>query len=121
MLRAIGLARDSVYIANILKCRPPGNRDPKQEEAQTCTPFLSRQIELLQPRVVLALGRISAQWLLSSELPVGRLRGHIQKLEPWDVPLIVSYHPAYLLRSPAAKSKAWQDLLLVRELLNREP
>jgi len=120
MLRAIGLARESVYIANILKCRPPGNRDPKPEEATTCTPYLARQIGLLQPRAVLALGRISAQWLLRSELPVGRLRGEIHSLNPWDVPLIVSYHPAYLLRSPAAKAKAWQDLLLVRELLSKD-
>lgn len=120
MLRSIGLARETVYIANILKCRPPNNRDPKQEEAATCTPFLARQVELLQPRAVLAVGRISAQWLLRSELPVGRLRGEMHTLEPWDVPLIVSYHPAYLLRSPAAKAKAWQDLLLVKKLLNRD-
>ncbi|MGD8324827.1 MAG: uracil-DNA glycosylase, partial [Gammaproteobacteria bacterium] len=120
MLRAIGLARENVFIANILKCRPPNNRDPKREEAATCTPFLSRQIALLRPRAVLALGRISAQWLLQSELPVGRLRGQMWQLDPWDVPLIVSYHPAYLLRSPAAKAKAWQDLLLVQELLSKD-
>lgn len=120
MLRSIGLARERVFIANILKCRPPGNRDPKREESETCTPFLARQIELLKPQAVLALGRISAQWLLESQLPVGRLRGQIQTLKPWDVPLIVSYHPAYLLRSPAAKGKAWEDLLLVRELLGKE-
>ncbi len=120
MLRAIGLTREQVYIANILKCRPPNNRDPKAEEQATCTPFLSRQIELLQPRAILALGRISAQWLLQSDAPVGRLRGQAKTLDPWDVPLIVSYHPAYLLRSPAAKAKAWQDLLLVKELLKTD-
>ncbi|HMB72420.1 MAG TPA: uracil-DNA glycosylase [Gammaproteobacteria bacterium] len=120
MLRAIGLARESVFIANILKCRPPGNRDPKTEESQACSRFLNRQIALLQPQAVLALGRISAQWLLRSELPVGRLRGQMQTLDPWGLPLVVSYHPAYLLRSPAAKARAWQDLLLVRELLNRD-
>jgi len=120
MLRAIGLARESVYIANILKCRPPNNRDPKPEESAACSAFLSRQIELLRPAVVLCLGRISAQWLLGSELPVGRLRGEMHTLDPWGMPLIVSYHPAYLLRSPAAKSKAWQDLLLVKEVLERD-
>jgi DNA polymerase len=120
MLRAIGLRREQVYIANILKCRPPGNRDPKSEEQATCTPFLSRQIDLLKPRAILALGRISAQWLLQSDLPVGRLRGQPKSLAPWDVPLIVSYHPAYLLRSPAAKAKAWQDLLLIKDLLKTD-
>ncbi|MGD8810880.1 MAG: uracil-DNA glycosylase [Gammaproteobacteria bacterium] len=120
MLAAIGLDRQSVYIANILKCRPPNNRDPKPSESATCSPFLARQIELLQPRVVLALGRISAQWLLRSELPVGRLRGQMQTLDPWGMPLIVSYHPAYLLRSPAAKARAWQDLLLVKGVLNTD-
>jgi DNA polymerase len=120
MLRAIGLAREQVYIANILKCRPPNNRDPKPVEQETCAPYLARQIALLQPRVVLALGRVSAQWLLRSDVPVGRLRGQKFMLEPWDLALIVSYHPAYLLRSPAAKRKAWQDLLLVKELLSRD-
>jgi len=120
MLRAIDLARESVYIANILKCRPPNNRDPRPEESAACSAFLSRQIELLRPAVVLCLGRISAQWLLASELPVGRLRGQMHTLDPWGTPLVVSYHPAYLLRSPAAKSKAWQDLLLVKEVLERD-
>jgi uracil-DNA glycosylase len=121
MLRAIGLSRDAVYIANILKCRPPSNRDPKPEEAAECTPYLRRQIELIEPRVVLALGRISGQWLTGSELPVGRLRGQILVPDAWNVPLVVSYHPAYLLRSPAAKSKAWEDLLLVKGLLEKTP
>ncbi len=120
MLRAIGLSREHVYIANILKCRPPNNRDPKQEESAACSRFLFRQIALLQPQAVLALGRISAQWLLRSELPVGRLRGQMRTLDPWGLPLVVSYHPAYLLRSPAAKASAWQDLLLIKELLNRD-
>jgi DNA polymerase len=119
MLRAIGLAREQVYIANVLKCRPPNNRDPKPEESAACTPYLSRQITLLQPRAMLALGRISAQWLLQSDAPVGRLRGRVVTLETWDVPLVVSYHPAYLLRSPAAKAMAWQDLLLVQNLLKK--
>ncbi len=117
MLGAIHLAREDVYIANILKCRPPNNRDPKPDEAATCTPYLERQIELLQPRVILALGRIAAQWLLKSDSPIGRLRGQEFSFGAGRTPLIVSYHPAYLLRSPLAKAKAWEDLMLVRQLL----
>ena len=117
MLSAIGLAREDVYIANILKCRPPNNRDPKPEEAATCTPFLERQIELLEPRVILALGRIAAQWLLQSDSPIGRLRGRELRFGEQGLPLVVSYHPAYLLRSPLAKAKAWEDLVLVQQLL----
>jgi len=118
MLRAMGLQREDVYITNILKCRPPNNRDPRRDEATACSPFLDRQIRLLQPRAVLALGRISAQWLLGSELPVGKLRGQIRAFGAQDTSLVVSYHPAYLLRSPAAKAKAWQDLLLVKTLID---
>jgi uracil-DNA glycosylase family 4 len=117
MLEAIGLQRKDVYIANILKCRPPGNRDPKPQEAVQCTPYLERQIELISPKVLLALGRISAQWLLQSELPVGRLRGQIWHYSAQQIPLVVSYHPAYLLRTPSAKAKAWQDLREVKALL----
>ena len=117
MLRAIQLTREEVYIANILKCRPPNNRDPKPEEAATCTPYLERQIELLQPRVILALGRIAAQWLLQSDSPIGRLRGREFSFGEQGTPLVVSYHPAYLLRSPLAKAKAWEDLVLVKQIL----
>lgn len=117
MLRAIGLSREEVYIANVLKCRPPNNRDPKPQEAQMCAPYLDRQIELLRPRAILVLGRIAAQRLLRSDAPVGRLRGQRSELPDRGIPLVVSYHPAYLLRSPAAKAKAWHDLCLVRELL----
>jgi len=117
MLRAINLRREDVYIANILKCRPPHNRDPRPEEASTCTPYLNRQMELLRPRVILALGRIAGQWLLQSELPIGRLRGQVLKYGDAGVPLVVTYHPAYLLRSPLAKGKTWQDLCLVRDLV----
>jgi len=120
MLRAIGFARGDVYIANILKCRPPQNRDPKPAESTTCTPFLNRQIELLQPRVILAVGRIAAQWLLQSDTPIGRLRGSVHAYGQSQTPVIVTYHPAYLLRSPLAKAKSWQDLLLVRDLLTNE-
>ncbi|MCZ6476355.1 MAG: uracil-DNA glycosylase [Gammaproteobacteria bacterium] len=117
MLRAIELSREKVYIANILKCRPPNNRDPRAEEATACTPYLERQIRLLQPKVILALGRIAAQWLLQSDAPIGRLRGQKLGFGNPETPLVASYHPAYLLRSPAAKAKAWEDLKLVRRIL----
>ena len=117
MLRSIGLARSDVYIANILKCRPPGNRDPKPEETAECTPYLERQIDLIAPRVALAVGRIAAQHLLQSEEPIGRLRGKVLSFGRGRIPLVVTYHPAYLLRSPGAKSKSWQDLCLLRQLL----
>ena len=117
MLAALGLSRDAVFIANILKCRPPQNRDPRPDEATACTPFLERQIALIQPRVILAVGRVPAQWLLATETAVGRLRGTVHEFGQSQTPLIVTYHPAYLLRSPLAKAKSWQDLLLVREIL----
>lgn len=119
MLRAIGLPRKEVYIANILKCRPPGNRDPQPEEASACTPYLSRQIALVRPRAILAVGRISAQWLLQSDAPIGRLRGRVFQYGESGTPLIVTYHPAYLLRSPLAKATAWTDLCMVKDLLQR--
>jgi DNA polymerase len=120
MLRAIGFRREDVYIANILKCRPPSNRDPKPEEAATCTPYLNRQIELLQPRVMLAVGRIASQWLLQTEAPIGRLRGQVTRYGDTGIPLVVTYHPAYLLRTPQDKAKAWQDLCLVRDLVEAQ-
>ena len=110
MLKAIDLAREQVYIANILKCRPPNNRDPLPEEAACCSPYLTRQIELIQPRLILALGRIAAQRLLQTNTNLARLRGQVHILEATGTPVIVTYHPAYLLRSPAEKRKAWQDL-----------
>ena len=120
MLRAIGLARADVYIANILKCRPPANRDPKPEESAECTPYLERQIELIAPRAALAVGRIAAQHLLQSDEPIGRLRGKVFRFGARQIPLVVTYHPAYLLRSPLAKSKSWQDLCLLRQLLKSD-
>jgi len=117
MLRAIGLGRDAVFIANILKCRPPNNRDPQPAETACCTPYLERQIALVAPRVVLAVGRIAAQHLLQSDQAIGRLRGKALTFGPERIPLVVTYHPAYLLRSPQAKAKAWQDLCLVRRLM----
>ena len=117
MLAAIGLRRDQVYIANILKCRPPGNRDPSPDEALRCEPYLLRQIELVRPRLVLSLGRISAQNLLHSGTPLRELRGQWFELGPAKTPLFVTYHPAYLLRSPDQKGVAWQDLQRVARRL----
>jgi len=119
MLRSIGLPRAEVYIANILKCRPPNNRDPEPSEQASCTPYLSQQIELVQPRVLLAVGRIAAQWLLQTDAPIGRIRGRVVSYGPRNTPLVVTYHPAYLLRSPLEKAKAWTDLCMVKELLGR--
>jgi uracil-DNA glycosylase len=115
MLLAIGFQREQVYIANILKCRPPNNRDPRVEEAAACSPYLQAQIELIRPKVILALGRIAAHNLLNTDQKVGALRGHQHSYA--GVPLIVSYHPAYLLRSPIEKRKSWQDLKVVMGLL----
>ena len=110
MITALGLKREQVYIANVLKCRPPGNRDPKPEEAELCRPYLERQIALIQPKIILAVGRIAAQSLLQTDITIGRLRGAVHRLGA--VPLVVTYHPAYRLRSPGEKRKAWADLKL---------
>jgi uracil-DNA glycosylase len=110
MLKAMGFPREQVYIANILKCRPPGNRDPRPEEAACCAPYLARQIELVNPRVILCVGRIAAQNLLNTDTPIGKLRGQVHRLGAQQRPVVVTYHPAYLLRSPGEKRKAWQDL-----------
>jgi DNA polymerase len=115
MLRAIGLARDKVFIANILKCRPPNNRDPKAAEMAACRDYLMQQIQLLQPKIILAVGRIAAQSLLESDDPVGRMRGRVNDFD--GVPLVVTYHPAYLLRSPSQKQKSWDDLCLAMAAL----
>ena len=112
MLLAAGLRREQVYIANILKCRPPNNRDPRPEEVVCCEPYLRRQIDLIRPRIILAVGRISAQNLLKSEAPIGKLRGRVHQYADTGIPLVATYHPAYLLRSPLEKRKAWQDLQL---------
>ncbi|MCW9024934.1 MAG: uracil-DNA glycosylase [Gammaproteobacteria bacterium] len=120
MLQAIGLDRQQVYIANILKCHPPNNRDPKVEEATLCIPYLERQIELLQPKIILALGRIAAQRLLQSNSTLGRMRGKVHHIESSPAPVIVTYHPAYLLRSPLEKRKAWEDLLFAVNTVNSD-
>lgn len=117
MLLAMGYKREQVFIANILKCRPPNNRDPRPEEALKCEPFLLRQIELIQPRVILSVGRISAQNLLKTDIPVGKLRGRIHDYGERQIPLVVTYHPAYLLRSPEQKGKSWDDLQLALSVL----
>jgi len=120
MLRAIGLARgDNVYIANVLKSRPPGNRDPRPEEVASCLPYLRRQIALIRPRVILAVGRIAAQNLLATDAPLARLRGRVHSFGELNTPLVVTYHPAYLLRTPADKRKAWDDLKFARDLFRR--
>jgi DNA polymerase len=115
MLRAAGFERGEVYIANVLKCRPPQNRDPSNEEAERCLPYLRRQIELVSPAAVLCVGRIAAQRLLGTELPLARLRGRVHRLG--EVPVVVTYHPAYLLRSPGEKRKAWDDLKIALGVL----
>jgi DNA polymerase len=117
MLAAIGLAREQVYIANVLKCRPPGNRDPRPEEAKQCEAYLLRQIELLGPRAILCVGRVAAQHVLKTDAPLGSLRGRWMEFRTGAIPLRVTYHPAYLLRSPDQKAKAWEDLVeVVRRL-----
>ena len=115
MLLAIGLKREQVFIANILKCRPPNNRDPKPEEAANCAPYLQRQIALIQPKIILAVGRVAAQNLLQTGTPIGKLRGQVHSYG--NIPLVVTYHPAYLLRTPSDKRKAWEDLKLARSLM----
>lgn len=115
MLNAIGLEREQVYIANILKCRPPNNRDPSPEEVKQCTPFLEKQIALIKPKLLLAVGRIASHYLLNSQVSLSQLRGKIHQFG--YTPLIVTYHPAYLLRNPRDKKKAFQDLQLTVDVL----
>jgi len=119
MLLAIGLPREQVYIANVLKCRPPGNRDPSPGEAAECLPFLERQIALLKPKIMLVVGRIAAQNLLRTDKTLGSLRQQVHKFGLSQVPLVVTYHPAYLLRTPSDKRKAWEDLKFAREVCSR--
>ena len=118
MLAAVGLGRQQVYIANVLKCRPPNNRDPHVDEAAHCLPFLHRQIALVQPKLILLVGRVAAQQLLGSDANVGELRGQVHRYQD-NIPMIVTYHPAYLLRKPTEKRKSWQDLCLARAQLEQ--
>jgi DNA polymerase len=116
MLAAIGLRRgENVYIANVLKCRPPGNRNPEAAEVATCSPYLVRQIELIQPKLIVAMGRFAVQTLLNTDATIGSLRGKAHAYH--GVPLVVTYHPAYLLRNLPDKAKAWADLVLARRML----
>ena len=116
MLAALGMSRARhVYIANVLKCRPPGNRTPTPLEAQACRPYLERQLALVQPRLLVALGKSAASLLLGTELAIAALRGRVHSYQ--GIPLIVTYHPAYLLRTPVDKAKAWEDLVLARRTL----
>ena len=117
MLAAIGLSRrENVYIANVLKCRPPGNRNPTPEEVEKCTPHLLQQIELIKPKLILAMGRFAAQTLLKSDASIASLRGRVHSYA--GVPLIVTYHPAYLLRTLEDKAKAWEDLVFARKIVS---
>jgi uracil-DNA glycosylase family 4 len=116
MLRAVGLAREQVYIANVLKCRPPGNRDPSAGEAAECLPYLEQQIALIKPKIMLAVGRIAAQNLLRTDKTLGSLRQQVHRFGISQVPLIVTYHPAYLLRTPTDKRKSWEDLKFARDV-----
>jgi len=124
ILSAAGLGRAAsgragVYIANVVKCRPPGNRDPSASEAAECLPYLEQQIALLNPRIMLAVGRIAAQNLLRTDAPLTRLRRQVHAFGPSRLPLVVTYHPAYLLRTPTEKRKAWEDLKFAREVCAR--
>jgi uracil-DNA glycosylase len=119
ILAAIELRREDVYIVNVLKHRPPGNRNPRPEEVQACSPYLIRQIELIRPKVILALGTFAAQTLLETKLSIGKLRNQIHRY--YGVPLIVTYHPAALLRNPSWKRPAWEDVKLARRILDNSP
>jgi len=119
MIEAMGFARSDVYIANVVKCRPPGNRDPEPDEIDACEPFLKSQIAAIRPRVIVALGRFAVQTLLHDATPISRLRGRWREYE--GVKLMPTFHPAYLLRSPAEKKPAWEDLQLVMKEFGKSP
>jgi uracil-DNA glycosylase len=117
MIEAMGYARQDVYICNILKCRPPGNRNPEPDEIEKCEPFLKAQLAALRPRVIVALGKFAAQCLLRDDTPISRLRGTFRSYE--GIPLMPTFHPAYLLRDPNKKKEAWEDLKAVNAALKR--
>lgn len=119
MLMAIGIARSQVFITNIVKCRPPNNRDPHINEVKACEPFIQAQIKHIAPKVILAVGRISAHHLLDCTTPVGKLIDQVHRLPGSDIPLKVTYHPAYLLRNPSAKSIVWRDMKNLHKMLNQ--
>ena len=118
IIEAIDLKREDVYIANVIKCRPPGNRNPEPDEVETCEPFLFRQIDIIKPKVIVALGKFGAQTLLRTLDPISRLRGRVYNYR--GAKLIPTFHPAYLLRNPGSKREVWEDMKLVRSLLKSE-
>lgn len=120
MLEATGMQRHDIYIANILKCRPPNNRNPKSDEINQCTPYLQQQINLIKPDIMMAVGRVAAHHLLTTEESFVRLRGKVHHFGEKKTPLIVTYHPAYLLRTPKDKRKAFEDLLFLQSRINSE-
>lgn len=117
IIEAIEMTRDEVYIANVIKCRPPQNRNPEPDEVNTCEPFLFRQIDLIKPKVIVALGKFAAQTLLRTQEPISRLRGRV--LDYRGTKLVPTFHPAYLLRNPSSKREVWEDMKLVKSLLGR--
>lgn len=117
MLLAVNMEREQVYIANVLKCRPPNNRDPQGVEVRECEPYLHQQVVQIRPKIIIALGRFAAQSLLKTTRPIGKLRGEVFHYADTSIPLVVTYHPAYLLRNPVDKRKAWVDLLLACRLV----
>lgn len=119
MLQSVGFAREQIFIANILKCRPPNNRDPAVEEVKQCTPFLEKQIAWIQPTLLVALGRIAAHYLLNCKTPLGQLRGKTYSFN--NTPLLVTYHPAYLLRNPSDKRKAYDDMRIMQAMVQADP
>jgi DNA polymerase len=118
IIEAIGLTRDEVYIANVIKCRPPENRNPDPDEVETCEPFLFRQIEIIKPKVIVALGKFGSQALLKTDAPISRLRGRI--FDYRGAKLVPTFHPAYLLRNPSSKREVWEDMKLVKTLLSAD-
>jgi len=115
IIEAIELKRDDVYIANVIKCRPPQNRNPEPDEVATCNPFLFQQIDIIKPRVIVALGKFAAQTLLETLEPISRLRGRVYDYR--GAKLVPTFHPAYLLREPSSKRQVWEDMKLVKKLL----
>ncbi|PYO07563.1 MAG: uracil-DNA glycosylase [Gemmatimonadetes bacterium] len=119
ILAAVKLTREQVFICNVLKHRPPGNRNPRPEEVEACSPYLIRQLELIKPKVIVAFGTFAAQTLLNTKTPIGQLRGLVHKYH--GIPLVVTYHPAALLRNPAWKRPTWEDVKLARRVLDSSP
>ena len=120
MLKAIDFDRAQVYIANVVKCRPPDNRNPSLDEIAHCEPYLRQQIAFIQPKIILALGGVAAKSLLKCDTPVGRLRGRVYQFEDTGIPIVVTYHPAYLLRSPQQKRASWEDLQFAQRVVAGE-